>query len=176
MPYFLIGNNKNKEGLYKVKISKEGDINYVSIPDEVLQIEGYADVYLYDETTGTTILAWRFTIKKKAKPKDYVYEETDVITIQELVDRIDAIGPGLQGPQGPQGPQGIPGPRGEQGVQGVPGEQGIRGEEGPQGEKGEPGEPGYTPQKGVDYYTETDKAEMVQLVLSALPTWEGGSY
>lgn len=38
------------------------------------------------------------------------------------------------------------------------------------------GKDGYTPQKGVDYFTETDKAEMVDLVLSALPTWTGGSY
>ena len=35
---------------------------------------------------------------------------------------------------------------------------------------------GYTPVKGVDYYTDEDKAEMVELVLAALPTWEGGSY
>jgi hypothetical protein len=29
------------------------------------------------------------------------------------------------------------------------------------GEKGEKGEPGYTPKRGIDYYTEEDKAEMV---------------
>ena len=38
------------------------------------------------------------------------------------------------------------------------------------------GEPGYTPQKGTDYYTEADKTEMVNSVLAALPTWNGGSY
>ena len=38
------------------------------------------------------------------------------------------------------------------------------------------GEPGYTPQKGTDYYTDADKTEMVNRVLSALPTWNGGSY
>lgn len=32
------------------------------------------------------------------------------------------------------------------------------------------------PQKGEDYFTAEDKAEIVQLVLEALPTWEGGSY
>ena len=40
----------------------------------------------------------------------------------------------------------------------------------PQGPKGE------TPVKGVDYYTEADKTEMVNAVIAALPTWEGGSY
>lgn len=35
---------------------------------------------------------------------------------------------------------------------------------------------GYTPQKNVDYFTEADKQELVNNVLSALPTWTGGSY
>jgi hypothetical protein len=35
---------------------------------------------------------------------------------------------------------------------------------------------GDTPVKGVDYYTEADKEEMVDLVLAALPEWNGGNY
>ena len=42
--------------------------------------------------------------------------------------------------------------------------------------QGEDGEPGYTPQKGVDYWVDADKNEMVNDVLAAMPTWEGGSY
>ena len=38
------------------------------------------------------------------------------------------------------------------------------------------GKDGNTPVKGVDYFTDTDKAEMVKSVLAALPTWTGGSY
>ena len=38
------------------------------------------------------------------------------------------------------------------------------------------GADGYTPVKGTDYYTEEEKAEFVNEVLSALPTWTGGSY
>ena len=91
VPFFLIGNAKSKEGLYKVEISREGEVDFINIPDEVLQKEGCADVYLYDEETGTTILAWRFSIKKKAKPMDYVYEETDFKTLVELNNRIDDI-------------------------------------------------------------------------------------
>jgi hypothetical protein len=41
------------------------------------------------------------------------------------------------------------------------------------GEKGTDGKDGYTPQKGVDYYTDADKAEMVSAVLAALPVYEG---
>ena len=38
------------------------------------------------------------------------------------------------------------------------------------------GEDGKTPQKGVDYFTEADKADMVSDVLNALPTWQGGAF
>ncbi len=38
------------------------------------------------------------------------------------------------------------------------------------------GKDGETPEKGVDYYTEADKIEMVNAVIAALPTWTGGSY
>lgn len=50
---------------------------------------------------------------------------------------------------------------------------GDPGEQGPQGEPGAAGEPGHTPEKGVDYFTEEDKAEMVAAVLAALPSAEG---
>lgn len=38
------------------------------------------------------------------------------------------------------------------------------------------GEDGKTPVKGTDYWTASDKAGIVSDVLSALPTWNGGSY
>lgn len=44
------------------------------------------------------------------------------------------------------------------------------------GEKGDKGADGKTPVKGTDYWTEADKAEIVDDVLAALPTWTGGSY
>lgn len=52
---------------------------------------------------------------------------------------------GTQGPQGPKGPKGDPGPAGAQGTQGA------------QGAKGADGK---TPVRGVDYWTETDIAEI----------------
>lgn len=48
----------------------------------------------------------------------------------------------------------------------------IKGDKGDKGEKGEPGADGKTPEKGVDYWTEEDKLELVQDVLSALPAAE----
>ena len=38
------------------------------------------------------------------------------------------------------------------------------------------GDKGDTPVKGTDYWTESDKAEIVANTLAALPTWTGGSY
>lgn len=52
----------------------------------------------------------------------------------------------------------------------------LKGQKGDKGDTGGTGPAGYTPQKGTDYYTASDKQEMVTAVLAALPTWEGGSY
>ena len=59
---------------------------------------------------------------------------------------------------GPAGPSGMDGMQGEPGMDGLP------------------GEPGYTPQRGVDYWTEEDKSEMLSAVLEALPNAEGVSF
>jgi hypothetical protein len=50
--------------------------------------------------------------------------------------------------------------KGEKGEQGERGFQGERGIQGVQGDKGDKGDPGYTPVKGIDYYTETEKREI----------------
>lgn len=44
------------------------------------------------------------------------------------------------------------------------------------GLKGDKGANGKTPVKGTDYWTESDKAEIVADTLAALPKWTGGSY
>jgi hypothetical protein len=46
------------------------------------------------------------------------------------------------------------------------GDKGDRGEQGIQGEKGDDGASGYVPVKGVDYYTEADKAELIAVIES----------
>lgn len=55
----------------------------------------------------------------------------------------------------------------------------AKGEKGEKGDKGEPGikgSDGYTPQKGVDYFTDGDKSELVTAVLKALPNGDEVSY
>ena len=53
---------------------------------------------------------------------------------------------------------------------------GLKGDKGDKGDTGAAGADGYTPVKGTDYWTAADKAEIVDDVLAALPTWTGGSY
>ena len=48
----------------------------------------------------------------------------------------------------------------------------IKGDKGEKGDKGDKGENGYTPVKGVDYFTDADKQELIQDILSALPKTE----
>lgn len=67
--------------------------------------------------------------------------------------------------------KGEKGDPGEVGPQGPQGEQGIQGETGPKGEQGPAGE------KGTDYVlTETDKDDIANLVLQALPDGDEVSY
>ena len=49
----------------------------------------------------------------------------------------------------------------------------LKGDKGDKGDPGTNGKDGYTPVKGVDYFTDADKAEMVTAVIAALPHAEG---
>jgi hypothetical protein len=82
---------------------------------------------------------------------------------------------GLQGERGfigPQGPQGEQGPVGSVGPQGPQGETGPAGPQGERGAQGPIGQDGYTPIKGVDYYTESDKQALVNEVISEVSQFE----
>ena len=83
---------------------------------------------------------------------------------------------GPQGPVGPQGEQGPQGDKGDPGPKGDKGDKGDTGEQGPQGIQGIQGEKGDSPVKGVDYWTATDKQEIINDVLLALPAAEGGTF
>jgi len=76
---------------------------------------------------------------------------------------------GDTGPQGPQGEAGSQGEKGEPGDVGPKGDTGPQGEQGPKGDKGDTGDAGRTPVKGTDYWTESDKQEVVDEVLSVMP-------
>lgn len=52
-------------------------------------------------------------------------------------------------------------------AKGEKGDKGDKGDTGEQGIQGEKGADGHTPVKGIDYFTEVDKEEMVNDVLAA---------
>lgn len=82
--------------------------------------------------------------------------------------------PGDMGPIGPRGEKGDKGDTGEQGPQGVQGEPGPEGPQGLRGEKGDTGDQG---PKGDPYtLTDSDKEELVNAVLEALPNGDEVSY
>ena len=94
-----------------------------------------------------------------------------------------AIGPqgpkgdtGQQGPKGEKGDTGPQGPQGIQGEQGIQGIQGVKGDKGDKGADGANGTDGHTPVKGTDYWTASDKQDIVNDVLAALPNGNGVAY
>ena len=80
---------------------------------------------------------------------------------------------------------GPPGPKGDKGDKGDPltwndlteeQKASLKGEKGDTGPQGPAGAGGYTPVKGIDYFTESDKTELVNAVLAMLPVAEGVSF
>lgn len=62
----------------------------------------------------------------------------------------------------------IIGPKGDKGEKGDKGDKGDTGAKGDKGGKGETGATGHSPVKGTDYWTDTDKAELVQDAITQL--------
>lgn len=104
-------------------------------------------------------------------------QQTDtgaVITITDKTGTTSAtVTNGKDGAKGEKGDTGATGATGPQGPKGDTGAQGPQGEQGPAGAAGPAG---YTPEKGKDYFTAADKAEMVEAVLAALPAAEGVAF
>lgn len=78
----------------------------------------------------------------------------------------------FKGEKGEKGETGEPGPQGPQGEKGDKGDIGKPGPQGAAGMAGLPGLDGYTPIKGVDYYTQEDKAEFKTYIAEELAKWE----
>ena len=91
----------------------------------------------------------------------------------------------LKGEKGDKGDTGTAGAQGEKGdpftyedftVEQLASLKGEKGDKGDKGDTGATGENGYTPQKGVDYWTDSDKEEIINNVLASLPAAEGASF
>ena len=147
----------------KTFVLKDGEIIdngiYFRMPKQTFTVPGVssAEVSLYGET-GRRITSASFLIEVDEECICDCEEESetyvDVFAEQlraatEAADKIaeDAAAGKFDGKDGKDGEQG---PQGE------------KGEAGEKGERGEAGADGYTPQRGTDYWTEADKAEIVE--------------
>ena len=175
-----------KDGSGGTNLTPEQLENIEAVPNKVDKVDGYG---------LTKLLVSKEVITHEVVTDDGIVTIASSYT-QEAVDKkISAI---PSGDKGDKGDKGDPGEKGEQGVQGVQGEQGIPGEKGDKGdpgiscehlwngtvlhvksatgvssadlkgEKGAKGEDGYTPQKGTDYWTDADKAEIQSYVENAI--------
>ena len=221
--------NSGMEHALVCRVYEEDGVGFVNVPNILLQSEKMIRAYAYlSDTQGeATTSCCSFEVRKRNRPADYVYTETEVRSYEKLEERLTAlenagavdpevvaekvqqymqenpvtpesIGAlsadqlsvavdlalaqaknsgafnGERGPQGEKGETGAQGPQGEKGETGAQGPQGEKGETGAQGPKGDSGAAGpagtdgKTPVMGVDYFTDKDKAEIINAVLAVL--------
>ena len=173
-----------------VKPKEENGMIVADIPNILLQSGSNIVVYSVNisQDSVETILDCTFSVRNRAKPADYVYTETEVLSYKTLDQRITALeeggtggGGGTSGKDGESAYEiavrnGFKGTetewleslKGEKGDTGDQGLQGEPGKEGQPGKDGAPGADGYTPQKGVDYWTPADIAEIKGYVDEAI--------
>lgn len=103
-----------------------------------------------------------FCVSERNKPSDYVYEETEVINYQTLRRELEEVlaGKADLDAKGKLKEEQLPGKLLSEEINKALAQAKESGEF--KGEKGD------TPAKGVDYFTEADKAEMVQMVIESL--------
>lgn len=184
--------NRTDVSALVVEVKEKNGLRVADVPNILLQESWDINVYGYCGGRYTKQAA-KIKVNPRCKPESYVYTETEVLnynTVMEKIDRVEnnigeavkdylienpvvvdlsdyytksqvdaaidtvELTPGPQGPEGPQGPQGEPGR---------------------DGAPGKDGKDGHTPVKGTDYWTETDKAEIVADVIAAIPGGGGGS-
>ena len=146
--------NGTQENALPCEVFEENGVRMVNVPNILLQTAAELHCYAWDGA-GTRVTAYvSFSVAARSKPADYVYEQTDVLTVetavQEALREAKESGQfdGPQGPKGDTGERGPQGPKGDTGERGPQGEKGDAGERGPQGEKGDTGEQGPQGPKG----------------------------
>lgn len=123
----------------------EDGLTLANVPNILLQTDWRIKVYAFDG--NYTKYEECYEVKPRTKPADYVYTETDVVNYTNLLERMNTIDENIEETVGDYF-------------------------ENHPDVKGDKGDPGYTPVRGIDYWTETDKAEIVDDVLDAMPQAE----
>lgn len=183
-------------GYYIPAVDAEGTLTFNPSEEGMIPVEpanvrgpagakGESGVYIGDTepTDGSNVWiapAGEASVSLVTQDQMQAYVEEEILKVELMPGPQGEKGdPGEQGPQGEVGPQGPVGPQGEtgpQGEQGIPGQDGAPGKDGTNGQDGAPGkdgQDGYTPVKGMDYWTEQDKTEIVNEVIAALPVYNG---
>lgn len=153
---------------------------YAPLPNILLQEA--RDIFIYVMDGESTVDSKRVSVIARPKPEDYVYTETEVKTYDELLDEIQELAARLDSLALPIASSSTLGgikvgqnlEVSEDGTLDAP--YSAKGDKGDKGDKGETGEPGYTPQRGVDYWTESDIAEIEAYIDEQLGVIENGAY
>ena len=126
-----------KESPLTCEVYEEKGTRFVNIPNILLQKAQNFRVYAYRE--NETVSAYQFNIIARPQPTDYIYEETNLITVEGLVE--EAIleakekgtfdgRDGVDGKDGRDGRDGIDGKDGRDGIDGINGTNGVDGKDG----------------------------------------------
>ena len=154
------------------EVYSEGNLRVANVPNILLQDNWRINVYAYDGCC--TKHATAFEVKRRSKPADYVYTETEIKNYDDLMSRLEQIE--QNGVSDEQIANALSNYLDENPIEvdmtGYATESyvddaikeieltpGPAGPTGPQGEPGPAGEPGYTPVKGVDYFDGAPGAE-----------------
>lgn len=173
--------NKTGECSLVCEVFEEDGKRLVNVPNILLQENRHINVYAYDDCATKNSAV--FKVIPRSKPEDYIYTETEVLTIKTAVneamqeakdsgefDGEDGLTPFIaengnwwigttdtgvkaKGTDGADGKDGVNGANGKDGINGV---------------DGKDGSDGYTPVRGTDYWTEADKAEIKSYVEEAI--------
>lgn len=119
--------NGTTENALACAVRQDGDRYVCDVPNVFLQTA--AKIQAYGWNGNTVVAAASFTVVPRAKPDNYIYNQTDVLgverAVQEALEDLKATG------------------------------------QLPKGDKGDKGDDGYSPIRGLDYWTEEDKTEII---------------
>ena len=184
-----------------VEPQASGEVFFCTIPNVLLQEAKDIFIYQGEESERVSII-YRAKpddyVYTETEVKDYDDLAARLDELQEQVDDMDVseyelpiasqtslggikVGENLtissDGTLGaPYAEKGEKGDKGDKGDKGEPGEPGQDGAPGKDGVDGQDGQDGYTPQRGVDYWTDSDVAAIHSYIDTQLGVIENGTY
>ena len=175
--------NRTDVSALVVEVKEKNGLRVADVPNILLQESWDINVYGYCGGHYTKQAA-RIKVNPRCKPESYVYTETEVLNYNTVMEKIDKVENNIgevvndyliKNPVVVDLSNYYTKSQVDAAIDTVELTPGPQGPEGPRGPQGEPGRDGHTPVKGTDYWTETDKAEIVADVIAAIPGGGGGS-